>query len=233
MEDLKYLLSLWRFAVALVIVIGLAWLLHRYLPAQHNPLKPIALDDPIGLATYRKFTGLKYDPDTCLQTLRDVSLAYVPVPDEVTGGRCGFKNAVSLQALQTPLNDQLRMTCHLAAALYTWEHNAAAPLATELFGSPLARIETYGTYSCRNIAGSSSRSEHATANAIDISGFRLADGRFISVLDDWKKDSPEGEYLRRLHKQACRLFSVTLGPDYNAAHADHFHFDFGSGNSCR
>jgi len=233
MEDLKYILSLWRFAVALVLVASLAWLIHRYLPAQHNPLRPLALDDPIGLATYRKFTNLKYEPATCLQALKDVSLTYTPVADKETGAHCGFKNAVSLGRLQTPLNDQLSMTCPLAAALYTWENSAARPLAQDLLDSPLARIETYGTYSCRNIAGTSSRSQHATANAIDISGFRLADGRLISVLNDWDKKTPEGKYLRAVHKQACHLFSVTLGPDYNAAHADHFHLDFGSGSACR
>lgn len=233
MEDLKYILSLWRFAVALLFVGGLVWIGQRFLPPQHNPFKPLSLEDPIGWATYRKFTNLKYEPGTCFATLDGASVSYVRVVDEETGSACGFQNAVSVPRVLTPFNDRLSMTCPLAAALYTWEHNAARPLAQELLGSPLSRIETYGTYSCRNIAGSASRSEHATANAIDIAGFRLADGRLISVLNDWGKDSPEGQYLKRLHGQACRLFSVTLGPDYNAAHADHFHLDFGSGYSCR
>jgi len=107
MEDLKYILSLWRFAVALVLMACLALIIHRYLPAQHNPLRPLALDDPIGLATYRKFTNLKYEPAACIQALQDVSLTYSPVPDKETGASCGFKNAVSLGKLQTPLNDQL------------------------------------------------------------------------------------------------------------------------------
>ncbi|MFN4225017.1 MAG: extensin family protein [Hyphomonas sp.] len=36
-----------------------------------------------------------------------------------------------------------------------------------------------------------------------------------------------------MHKGACRLFSVTLGPDYDAAHADHFHMDMGPQRACR
>ena len=137
MEDLKYILSLWRFAVALLIVTSLAWLTHRYLPAQHNPLKPLALDDPIGLATYRKFTNLKYDAEACFQALRDVSLVYTSVPDEVTGGRCGFKNAVSLKALQTPLNDELRMTCHLVAVSTLWKTMPLPPLQKTYSAPPL------------------------------------------------------------------------------------------------
>ena len=233
---MQYLKNIFMRRREILILLGLAasvWIASTYLPAQHNPLRPLNLNDPIGLATYHKFTNLKYDPVTCRARLDAASVAYIPLQDEVTGAACGFKDAVSIRRLQTPLNDQLPMTCHMAAALYTWEHNAARPLAAKLLGSPLARIETFGTYSCRNISGSGQRSEHATANAIDIAGFRLADGRLISVLNDWGADTPEGAYLRQVHRQACRLFSVTLGPDYNAAHADHFHFDFGSGDSCR
>ena len=107
------------------------------------------------------------------------------------------------------------------------------PNAEKYLGSPVERIVTYGTYSCRNVAGSSRRSEHALANAIDIAAFKLADGRMVDVKSNWGQDTPEGKFLNKLHSGACRLFSVTLGPNYNAAHADHFHFDMGSGDLCR
>jgi len=105
--------------------------------------------------------------------------------------------------------------------------------ANDILGRQVAEIITYGTYSCRNVAGTSSRSQHATANAIDIAGFRLKDGRVVNVQDHWGERSDEGRFLRKVHRGACRLFSVTLGPDYNAAHADHFHFDMGSGDTCK
>ena len=71
------------------------------------------------------------------------------------------------------------------------------------------------------------------ANAIDIAGFVLEDGTRISVKEHWRERSDAGKYLTRIHKKACRLFSVTLGPDYDAAHADHFHLDMGSVETCR
>ncbi len=37
--------------------------------------------------------------------------------------------------------------------------------------------------------------------------------------------SAEGAFLRRLHKGACGTFGTVLGPEANAAHRDHFHFD--------
>jgi hypothetical protein len=37
--------------------------------------------------------------------------------------------------------------------------------------------------------------------------------------------SPEGLFLRRLHKGACAIFGTVLGPEANEAHRDHFHLD--------
>ena len=45
--------------------------------------------------------------------------------------------------------------------------------------------------------------------------------------------SPEAAFLRDVRDGACDWFDIVLGPDYNAAHADHFHFDRGGGRICR
>ena len=74
---------------------------------------------------------------------------------------------------------------------------------------------------------------HAFANAFDVTGFGLADGRVISVLKGWNGSRKEKAFLRRARDTACKLFRVTLSPDFNAAHADHFHFDMGPVSSCR
>ncbi|MEM6411954.1 MAG: extensin family protein [Pseudomonadota bacterium] len=233
MENVRYLVSLWRFWAALAIVGALTWLFHMIAPAEHNPWKPMHLDDPIGLATYRKFTHLKHNREACFRALDEAGVQYTPLADEVTGENCGFRGALTLDRTLTPYSRTVSLTCPMAAALYVWERQSARPLAEELLGSPVARIETYGAYSCRNITGTQRRSQHATANAIDISGIRLADGRLVDVEDHWHEDSAESDYLHAIHDTACRLFSVTLGPDYNAAHADHFHLDFGSVETCR
>ena len=56
---------------------------------------------------------------------------------------------------------------------------------------------------------------------------------YFNVKTHWANGGKEGEFLARVHKGACRIFSVTLGPEYNAAHADHFHFDMGDARTCR
>jgi hypothetical protein len=100
------------------------------------------------------------------------------------------------------------------------------PAAAELLGSRVARIETFGSYACRRLYSRTSGqwSEHARANAIDIAGFRLADGRRITVARDWT-DGAQGAFLHRVRDGGCRLFATTLSPDYNAAHRDHLHLD--------
>lgn len=221
------------YILGLLVIAAAFWLYATKAPAQHNPFKKLDLADPIGLATYRKLTHVKHNPDECFEALERAGVLYTPREDQVTGNGCGFSNALTLDRSTTPYSATLSMTCAVTAAQYIWERHVMIPNAEKYLGSPVERIITYGSYSCRNVAGSSRRSEHAQANAIDIAAFKLADGRMVDVKSNWGKNTPEGKFLKKVHAGACRLFSVTLGPDYNAAHADHFHFDMGSGDVCR
>ncbi|MEZ5952770.1 MAG: extensin family protein [Hyphomonas sp.] len=201
-------------------------------PPRHNPFAPVDLTERPGLGTWHKLTRAKKHPDVCFRALDEAGVRYTLLEDSPKGEKCGLYNGLTLDQSLTPYSATLRMTCAETAALYVWERHVARPAAMELLGSPIARIETYGSFSCRNIAGSGRLSEHAAANAIDISGFRLKDGRLIDVKSFWGKGGKEDRFLHRLHSGACDLFSVTLGPDYNAAHKDHFHMDMGSGRAC-
>ncbi len=86
---------------------------------------------------------------------------------------------------------------------------------------------------------SGSRSRHATANALDIAGFTLANGKRISVLRQWQDadatngPGPDALLLKEAHRGACRFFNGVLGPDYNAVHSDHFHLETGGYRMCR
>ena len=104
--------------------------------------------------------------------------------------------------------------------------------------SPVARVEHFGAYSCRRLYGRNEGpwSEHATGNAIDIAAFVLEDGRRIGVAGDWRNDDAEAAFLHSARDAACEVFGTVLSPDYNAAHADHLHFDQaarGFGAVCR
>lgn len=223
----------WSSFALLIVAIFAAFALFKWLPPQHNPLGPIDLTEPIGWGTYHKLTRTKKNADTCFSALDAGNVLYTRVDNSPAGERCRIENALTLNRSIHRYSGSLQMTCAQTAALHVWERQVLQPAAIEIMGSPVARIETYGSFSCRNIAGTRSLSQHAFANAIDISGIRLEDGRLVSVKQHWTAGGDEAKFLRRLHKGACRLFSVTLGPNYNAAHEDHFHFDMGSGSSCR
>ena len=153
----------------------------RFAPPQHNPFVPLALSHKPGLASHFKVTQLERHPDACFSALDATGVLYTPLEGSPRGEACGKYAALTLDRSLTPYSATLSMTCWQTASLYIWERHVARPAATEIFGSPIARIETYGSFSCRNIAGTGRKSEHATANAVDISGFRLEDGRLINV----------------------------------------------------
>ena len=126
------------------------------------------------------------------------------------------------------------MKCETAKTFSAWARFGVDRAARQILRSPLARIETMGSYSCRNVMGTSRRSAHSTGNAIDVSAFVLADGRRISLKGDWSDGSrDEREFLRVVHKSACKRFGTVLGPEYNAAHRDHLHLEGTATSFCR
>lgn len=175
----------------------------------------------------------------CLSQLGAAKANFTPLPDRYYGAGCSNLNSVRLSALRSDraslaLSNLGPVTCPMANHFAGWARYGVDRAARQILGSPLVRIETFGSYSCRNVAGTNRRSGHATANAVDVSGFVLADGRKISVLDDWNSgSSAERRFLRIVHQSACKRFGMVLGPEYNSAHRNHFHLEARSGTFCR
>jgi hypothetical protein len=99
-----------------------------------------------------------------------------------------------------------------ARALRNWLTDVALP-AFEGDGAPLVGLDIAAAYVCRNVnyADDGELSEHARGRAIDISGFRRADGSSVSVLDGWRSRE-HGDLLREVHEGACGIFSTSIGP---------------------
>ena len=176
----------------------------------------------------------------CLANLGRSDVNFTPLPDQYYGAGCSAIGAVRLASLrsdggQLQLTNLGPVTCTLASTLSGWARFGVDRAAQQILGSPLVRIETMGSYSCRNVAGTSRLSGHATANAVDVSGFVLADGRRITVLRDWNAQSPQVRaFLSAVRDSACKRFGTVLSPEYNAAHRDHFHLEVGGGRPlCR
>jgi hypothetical protein len=170
----------------------------------------------------------------CLAKLSTLNVRYDVLPDRNYGGGCSALNSVKLIDIGVPTTNLGAMTCSLAANFSAWSRYAVQPAARLVFGTEVTRIDTFGTYSCRPIAGSGKLSEHAHSNAVDVSAFLLADGRRITVKDGWSGDQRARQFLKIVHGSACKRFNTVLSPDYNAAHKDHLHFDMGGkGGFCR
>ena len=214
---------------------------HQRRHPERLPWTPLSLARPIGPFTGTKLSGLTKNADVCRQLLRDSGVAFTPLPP-VVGAQCGYADGVTLLAggsLATRFQPAaLGTACPVAAALVVWEREIVRPAAQRYFGKAITEIEHFGSFNCRRIAGRDAWSEHATADAIDVAGFRLADGRRVRVLAGWVGKPDEAAFLREVRDGACRLFATTLSPDYNAAHADHFHLDqaqrgMAGGSVCR
>ena len=234
--DLLAACALPLLGLAVLAAVGWTMLQRHPIPPEHLPFGRLDLTRPIGLATGFQLVRLRADPSMCQGVLDMSALETRPIPSRRSGPFCGLLNAVELQRSTVPYSGPVRLTCPMAAALYLWEREIVGPAAERHLGSALARIDHLGTYSCRRIGGGPTGrpSEHATANAIDVAGFRLEDGRRITLAGDWSNGAEaERAFLREIRDGACDLFRVVLGPDYNAAHRDHFHLDMGAFRACR
>lgn len=230
-----------RLAVALAVVAiggGIALALQDgALPGTVRRALAIDLARPESWFIDWRLAALKADPELCREVLKAPIVESRGVDPKALKDGCGWSNAVRLQKAGGARLSLDPVSCEVAAALGMWLAHAVQPAARELLGSPIVAVHHHGAYSCRNIAGSPAlrfvRSQHATANAADITGFTLADGRRVTVLAGWNGTEAERAFLRRIHAGACRYFRVAVGPDYNAAHKDHFHLDRGLFPACR
>ena len=272
------------------------------IPEAWKPWVPLRIADPPNLLTGWKLMRASNDAAMCQAVLAQSGFRYTPVDDRETDPGCGFNNAVRITRTSAAV-EPFTLSCRAALSLAMWERHVLQPEAQLWLGSTVSRIEHFGSYACRNVYGreNASRSRHATADAFDIAGFVLEDGRRVRVVRDWRhkgaqgysmprnesadtraSSSPEnggatvGEhsvlgavrralgfdtegnrrrgaedasaedtveafvegaaeagFLHAVHRGACRYFDAVLGPAYNAAHADHFHFDRGGFRACR
>jgi hypothetical protein len=225
--------------VALALIIGGIGVVFRQglLPPKLSPVPALSLDYKGGWLVDWQLAEIRRDPALCERVIKNANIDAKPIADLPLNDGCGLRNGVRVHGIGGARMPVDKMSCEAAAAVTLWFAHEVQPMAELLFSQRIASVQHMGSYSCRNIATAklwkNIRSEHATANALDIAGFTLADGRKISVLKHWKDDGPDGQFLRAIHARACRYFRVMLGPNYNDLHKDHFHMDRGVLSTCR
>ena len=198
---------------------------------QDVPWTELDLTQPVGMFTGRKIAALGSDFAKCRALLDRAGVQYAVrsprgegqcLADDSLIPKAGGATAIRFRPAS------LATSCPVVTGLALWEWQVLQPAARKHFGKSVASIGHFGSYSCRRMYGASDSawSEHATADAIDIASFTLEGGKEISVLDDWNDgNAQEQAFLREVRDGACDLFATVLSPDYNAAHANHFHLD--------
>ncbi|WP_231422143.1 extensin-like domain-containing protein [Pseudomonas sp. Leaf59] len=212
-----------------------AWRGWLPLPNQWNPWAPLDVRDTPNLLTRFKLGRLQDDPALCDQVLQTSGLRVSHQADSPADVACPLRNVLRVQGAQVTLSSSFLASCPLAVAFALFERHSLQPAAQAVFGQAVTRVDHLGSFACRNVYNRADGrlSQHASANAVDIAGFRLADGRRISVLKDWPGEGDSARFLRQVRDSACDDFNVVLSPDYNAAHRNHFHLDMGRGWVCR
>jgi len=234
---------LWRTLITVLtgvllfgVLLGVLRMFPDAVPPEWNPWVPLSLEDPPTAITRYKLSRLESDPDACMHFLESTAASFEPVADRTLDDGCGWQHGVMLKRLPLEVNQAFILNCPTAASLLMWERHALQPAAIRVYGERVTALTHAGTYACRNVYNreKAARSEHATANAIDVTGFRLESGRRVTLLRGWAdEDDLAAEFLHEAHDGACDFFSGVLGPEYNAAHRDHLHLDRGPYRICQ
>jgi hypothetical protein len=208
-------------------------------PARGAPAQRVQvpdLNERGGAQLWQQLRQFSSMPGVCRRVLSETDgIAFSPLADMFPSPKCGYRNAVRLQKTVVPLDRTLDVSCPMAAALHLWMRDVVQPAARLHLEAKVTRIETFGSYACRNRNNQAGGrlSEHATANALDVSGFMLGNGRKLMVLEGWRGSPADAAFLKAVHRQSCKHFSVVIGPDGDRFHYNHLHFDMGPWRSCK
>ena len=130
------------------------------------------------------------ETEQCMQALKSINADLEILPPVKDGG-CGAPALVRVKSVgsKSPVkfNPPVEVNCKVAAALYRWNKKTLQPASKRHLRSRVTRILGASGYVCRNVYNLPNRnlSQHAHANAIDVSAFQLRDGRIVTVRRGW------------------------------------------------
>src|SRR3954469_10423818 len=185
--------------LALLAVAALLVWAHGRRHPEDLPWTKLDLARPVGAFTGRKIAALH--GRECRTLLARAGIIFEALPPLRQGSECGYDDAVRLApdgaAPVAFAPAGLGTSCPVAAGVALWQWHVVQPAALARFGSRVAAIEHFGSYSCRRMYGRTNGlwSEHARANAVDIAGFRLENGTRINVARDWRDKGAKGRFL--------------------------------------
>jgi hypothetical protein len=191
------------------------------------PMEAFAAE-PDPQSAKEKAGGTPEEPSACQLRVADKIAVIEALPSFGGPGDCGASDVVRLDAIIQPDQSRVAVTppatlrCTMAEALATWVREDLTATTASLGGAPRT-LDNYASYNCRgrNRVAGARISEHGLANAIDIRGVHLANGRFAEFTDR-KLDREFREAVRR---SVCARFTTVLGPGSDGHHEAHIHMD--------
>ena len=195
--------------------------------------RPIAagfsrLVNPFGLGE-KNTSGMPAGELACRKELKRLGVKWRDLPPINDGGVCNIPYPVEISGLpgRATLKPAATLNCEMALTFSRWVKHELQPAARLRYWSSVDTITQASAYSCRRMVGNGSgkMSEHAKGNALDIAKIELNNGKDILVRKKGFFAFRERGLLNTVRADGCEYFSTVLGPGYNKAHADHFHFD--------
>ncbi len=125
----------------------------------------------------------------CAKLLSGVTLEYEPLP-AVKEGVCGAPAPILVKSIGgVAIEPPATMTCALASGVANWIGKTVQPRARAMLGTQVVKLHNATSYACRNRYGGETTplSEHALANALDVSEFVFASGEKVTVLASWPR----------------------------------------------
>lgn len=166
------------------------------------------------------------DEIDCRRELKRLGVQYTDLAPIQGGGQCGIDYPVKVTAIgSVRMAPAATLTCNMAATMASWTKNELVPAARWRYWSGVRTINQGSSYSCRNIAGEGTLSEHGKGNALDIMSIELNNGDTIDVRKPGLFAFRTRGFLNTVRADGCEYFSTVLGPGYNYDHRNHFHFD--------
>jgi hypothetical protein len=154
-------------------------------PEAEHPVLPG--DAPTVAWTDAEVAAAKAD---CAKKLAGVALEYEQLPP-LKEGICGAPAPIRVTSIgsvpKVAIDPPATVTCSVAAGVGTWLDKTVQPKARALMGAPVIKLHNATSYACRNRYGGETTplSEHALANALDISEFVFQTGKTVTVLAAW------------------------------------------------
>ncbi len=163
----------------------------------------------------------------CRRQLRRLGVTFEDLAPINEGGECRIDHPVRVSGLagNVAMKPAATLSCQMALTFARWTRDELTPAARWRYFSGVKTIHQGSSYSCRRIAGTRTLSEHGKGNALDVMRIELRNGKDIDVRKPGWFSFREKSLLNKARAGGCEYFSTVLGPGYDRAHADHFHFD--------